>query len=174
MIKWLHKEYTSIFEDRSGKMAVSRGNLHVYLGMNLDYRIRGCVNITMFDYIEEIITAFDRAAPGKHITKSNVATINLFVVYEYCKKLNQIKVVALHNLVAKTLYATKRARPDTFTPISLLMMRVREPDEENWRKIIWLMRYLNGTRTLPMNLSANRSGILKWWVDASFTFHPNM
>jgi hypothetical protein len=27
---------------------------------------------------------------------------------------------------------------------------------------------------LPLILSANGSGILKWWVDASFTFHPNM
>jgi hypothetical protein len=27
---------------------------------------------------------------------------------------------------------------------------------------------------LPLILSANGSGILKWWVDASFAVHPNM
>jgi hypothetical protein len=27
---------------------------------------------------------------------------------------------------------------------------------------------------MPTILSANRSGIFKWWVDASFTVHPNM
>jgi hypothetical protein len=27
---------------------------------------------------------------------------------------------------------------------------------------------------MTLILSANGSGILKWWVDASFTFHPNM
>jgi hypothetical protein len=27
---------------------------------------------------------------------------------------------------------------------------------------------------MPLILSANGSGILKWWVDASFALHPNM
>jgi hypothetical protein len=27
---------------------------------------------------------------------------------------------------------------------------------------------------LPMILSANRTGILMWWVDAVFAVHPNM
>jgi hypothetical protein len=27
---------------------------------------------------------------------------------------------------------------------------------------------------MPLILSANGSGILKWWVDASFAVHPNM
>jgi hypothetical protein len=36
------------------------------------------------------------------------------------------------------------------------------------------MRYTRGTLTMPLILSANRSGILKWWVDASFAVHPNM
>jgi hypothetical protein len=27
---------------------------------------------------------------------------------------------------------------------------------------------------MPLILSANGSGILKWWVDASFSVHPNM
>jgi hypothetical protein len=36
------------------------------------------------------------------------------------------------------------------------------------------MKYLRSTRTLPLILSANGSGILKWWVDASFAVHPNM
>jgi hypothetical protein len=27
---------------------------------------------------------------------------------------------------------------------------------------------------MPLILSANGSGILKWWVDASFDVHPNM
>jgi hypothetical protein len=36
------------------------------------------------------------------------------------------------------------------------------------------MKYLRGTRTLPLTLSANGTGILKWWVDAAFTVHPNM
>ena len=155
-------------------MAVSRLNLHIYLGMTLNCRIRGKFKITMFDYIEEIITAFEKAAPGKHITKSRAAPANIFVVHKYFKKLNYSKSVAFHNLVVKTLYATKQARPDTCTSISFVTMRIRESDEDDWDKLVWLMQYLTGTRTLPLILSSNGSGILKWWVDTSFAVHPNM
>jgi hypothetical protein len=40
-ISWLRKEYEYIFEDGSGKMTVSRGNIHKYLGMTLDFTVRG-------------------------------------------------------------------------------------------------------------------------------------
>ena len=36
------------------------------------------------------------------------------------------------------------------------------------------MKYLRGTQRVPQILSTNVSGILKWWVDASFAVHPNM
>ena len=61
MITHLHKEYENIFEDGSGKMTLSRGQIHTYLEMKLDFSEKGHVKTTMFDYIEEIITAFDKA-----------------------------------------------------------------------------------------------------------------
>ena len=64
MIRWLRQEYESIFEDGLGQMMVSRGKVHKYLGMTLDYTIRGQVKITMLDYIEEILTAFNKADPN--------------------------------------------------------------------------------------------------------------
>jgi hypothetical protein len=36
------------------------------------------------------------------------------------------------------------------------------------------MKYFRGMRTLPLILRANGTRILKWWVDAAFTVHPNM
>jgi hypothetical protein len=53
-------------------------------------------------------------------------------------------------------------------------MRVREPGKDNWTKLVHLMRYIRGTRMMPLILIANGSCILKWWVDASFAVHPNM
>jgi hypothetical protein len=49
MIEYLRQEYESIFEDGSGAMKVSRGKIHKYLGMTLDYTVCGQVKITMFD-----------------------------------------------------------------------------------------------------------------------------
>jgi hypothetical protein len=61
IIDFLRQEYESIFEDGSGAMTVSRGKIHKYIGMTLDYTVPGQVKITMFDYVDEILTAFDKA-----------------------------------------------------------------------------------------------------------------
>ena len=63
--------------------------------------------ITMFSYIENILTAFDKADPKGKGAKSIAAPNNIFVVKEDCKKLDQVKVVEFHSLVANNLYATK-------------------------------------------------------------------
>jgi hypothetical protein len=76
--------------------------------------------------------------------------------------------------VAKILFATKRARPDTGTSISFLMTRVREPDQDDWSKLSNLMKYIRAPKDLPLILSADGTGILKWYVDGSYTVHPNM
>jgi hypothetical protein len=174
MIKYLRQEYESIFEDGSGAMVVSRGKIHKYLGMTLDYSVRGRVKIYMFEFIDEILVAFDKAEPNGAGTKSSAAPANLFTVNEDCTKISSEKAVAFHNLVAKTLYTTKRARPDTCTSIAFLTTRVREPDTDDWKKLVHLMRYVRGTRLMPLILSANGSHLLKWWVDASFAVHPNL
>jgi hypothetical protein len=98
--------------------------------------------------------------------KTSAAPDSLFKVDENCEKLAQDKAVEFHNLVAKTVYATKRARPDTCTAIAFLTTRVCERDKDDRTKLVHLMRYIRGTRTVPLILSANGSGILKWCMDA--------
>jgi hypothetical protein len=174
MIAWLKREYESIFEDGSGEMAVSRGQVHTYLGMTLDFTTPGQAKLTMFDYVEEILNAFDKAEPNGSGTKTSAAPDNLFKVDEDCKKFAPEKAQEFHTLVAKTLYATKQARLDTCTAIAFLTARVREPDTDDWSKMVHLMKYIRGTKTLPLILSARGSRILKWWIDGSFAVHPNM
>ena len=41
LITILKEEYESIFKGGSGKMTVSRGKVHKYLGMTLDYTTKG-------------------------------------------------------------------------------------------------------------------------------------
>ena len=59
-IEWLIQEYNIIFEDRSGAMSVSRGKIHKYLGMNLDYTVSEIARISILEYIYEILTEFDK------------------------------------------------------------------------------------------------------------------
>ena len=53
MTNQLRVEYESIFEDGSGKV-----------GITLNYTIPGGVNITMINYIKEIIGAFHKSEPN--------------------------------------------------------------------------------------------------------------
>jgi hypothetical protein len=151
-----------------------RQQRHTYLGMTLDCTVRGQVKISMFDYVNEILTAFDKAEPDGAGTKASAAPVNLFTVDEDCTKLPSKKMVEFHNLVAKTLYATKRARPDACTAFAFLMTRVRAPDNDDWTKLVHLMNYIRGSRMMPLILSADGPGILKCWIDASFAVHPNL
>jgi hypothetical protein len=105
-------------------MTVSRGKIHKYLRMTLYYTVCVQVKITMFDYIDEILDAFNKAEPKGGGTKSQAAPESLFKVDDSCEKLKQDKAVEFHNLMAKTLYATKQATPYTCIAIIFLTMRV--------------------------------------------------
>ena len=70
MIKWIRHEYEIIFEDVSGKMTVSGGKFHKYLGMTLDYTVHGQVQITMINFLEKVLIDFEKAeTKGVHKDK---------------------------------------------------------------------------------------------------------
>ncbi len=107
-------------------------------------------------------------------SKSCAAPEDLFKVDDDATKLNAEMSTAFHNIVAKALYLVKRARPDASVSIAFLTTRVRSPDVDDWRKLGHLIEYLRGTIEMPLILGADNSGILNWYVDASFAVHPNM
>jgi len=181
-IDWLKAEYESIFEDGSGEMKVHRGKVHKYLGMSLDFTNKGQCIVTMNDYLADIVKAYDLAI-AKHddgflpITKQRYETPapeNLFTVNEDCEKLPKEMAADFHTVVAKMLYVTKRARPDTCLSVAFLTTRVRAPDRDDWEKLRHLIEYLRKDNIRPLVLGADNDGLLMWYVDASFAVHPNM
>jgi hypothetical protein len=75
--------------------------------------------------------------------------------------------------MAKGLFLCKRARPDTQTAIAGLCTRVKEPTQDDWRKLLRYLRYLNGTRGDELILSADDLHVLKWYVDVGFAIHAD-
>ena len=53
-------------------------------------------------------------------------------------------------------------------------MRVQVPDEDDYKKLGQVIKYLHGTINMPLTLTADSSHIIKWWIDASFAVHHNM
>ena len=121
-IDWLRSEYENVFEDGSGLMKVHRGKTHKYLGMSLDFSHVNKCRITMIDYLDKIVAAYDKASSElddgftlvfKNANRSTTsAAPDLFVVDKDAEKLSEEGQTAFHHLVAKTLYISKRARPD--------------------------------------------------------------
>ena len=139
----------------------------------------------MIDYVDEIVAAYDKALgelddgfsaikKKSNPARTSAAPDDLFVVGEDAEKLSEESSIAFHHLVAKTLYVSKRARLDVSTAVAFLTTRVRAPDVNDWRKLSHLMEYLRVDRLCPLILSADGSGVLMWYVDASFAVHPNM
>jgi hypothetical protein len=74
-------------------MTVSRGKIHKYLGMTLDYTVRGHVKISMFENMDEILAAFDKAEPKGGGTKSSAAPLDLFKLDEDSTILERTKLL---------------------------------------------------------------------------------
>ena len=98
----------------------------------------------------------------------------MFVVDEDCEKVSKEKSETFHKLIAKMLFATKRARPETGTAISYLTTRVRETYQSDWLKMVHLSKYFRGTKDLPLIPSIDNSGMLKWYIVGSYVEHPNI
>ena len=91
---------------------------------------------------------------------------------EYFENLSPYKVNMFHNLVSKTIKNTKREIPDTCAALAFLTTRVREPNKDDYSKLVHLMKYIRATRNIPLILSASVTGVLKLWIDASYAVHP--
>jgi hypothetical protein len=78
-----------------------------------------------------------------------------------------------HHNVTKLLFLSKRARPDIQTAVAFLCTRVREPDTDDYKKLMRCMRFLQQTTELPLVLEADGANIIKWWVDGAFTVHKD-
>jgi hypothetical protein len=183
-IAWLCDEYKSVFTNGSGMMKVARGKVHKYLAMMLDFATSKIVKVTMLKYVDEIVGSWDKACSElddgykavsgcKRI--ATAAPNDLSKVDEDAVKLDQARAKAFHNITVKGIYVTKRrVRPDISLSIAFLTTRVKGPDIDDWRKLCHLVEYLRSTRELPLILMANGTGVLSWYVDASFVVHPDM
>ena len=63
------------------------------------------------------------------------------------------------------LFAIKRAGPDTGADIYYLTKRLRETHQSNWLKMVYMFKYERETKYIPLILSVEKSGMIKWYID---------
>jgi hypothetical protein len=174
MSDWLKSTYERLFDDGSVAMQISRGKIHDYLGMTLDFTLPGQVRITMIPYIEEILELFYEHDNSQSTAKPPAAD-HLFKVNKETESLTEDRATVSHNFVPKCLFLTKRTRPDIATAVAFLTTRVKGPDQGDiWKKRIRMIRYLRGSVNIPLILCSDSVPIPKWWVDGSHATYPDM
>ena len=166
VIGLLHDEF-----GQEGPLTVTRGKIHDYLGMTLDFSMPQKVQIQMYDFIDKMLADLPVNMDG---TAWTPAADHLFTVNPTPKPLPKETAIMFHHNVAKLLFLCKRARPDLQTAVAFLCTRVKTPDEDDYKKLTQVMRYLCATAQLPLTLEADDLQVIKWWIYGAFATHPNM
>jgi len=152
-------------------LSKSRGKVHDYLGIVFDFTVDGEVKVDMSDYIRTIFADMPEDMIG---TAATPAAGHLFNVNENPVLLCTEKAELLHRMVMQLLYLSQRGRPDIQTAVSYLCRRTGAPDEDDYKKLTRVMRYLQGTPDLVLTLSCDGTDLVRWWVDASYGVHADM
>ncbi len=166
MIKLLDEKY-----GKEASLAVTRGHVHNYLGMTLDFSKAGKVIINMTNYLEGVLEEAPTDMDGEAATLS---AKHLFDISDNPITLDKATSDLFHSTTAKLLFLAKRGRPDIQCAITFLTTRVKCPDEDDYKKMARVIRYLRQTQEHVMTLEADKTHTIKWWIDASFAVHRDM
>ena len=158
-------------EKEVGKITVTTGNEHNFLGMNIKFNQNGTVTIDMQDYVKETLTDF----PDKlRRTAASPARPDLFHVDNTSPVLTQERSNVFHSIVMKLMWISQRCRLDIATAIAFLCTRVSKSTQQDWFKLKRVLEFLNGTFSDVLTLGAESLTELLTFADVSFAVHPDM
>ena len=76
--------------------------------------------------------------------------------------------------MAHLLYLSNIARQEIHLAVSLLCTRFIDNDTYDYKKLVRVMKYIQGTIGLPLIISIDKYGNIKWYVDSAFAVHKDM
>ena len=98
---------------------------------------------------------------------------HIFKVDDAYVKLCETEKIILHQLVEKILFLSNHAQPDMQPKITLITTIVRNPDEDNWKKLRRVLSYIYATiNSVKLHLNVNDLNVVHWWVGALYGTHP--
>ena len=158
-----------------GAMDLNTGDTHDFLGMNIKIdRTNKNIEVSMKDQLQETIDLF-KSDYGQLVNRyTSPAGHHLFEVDENASLLDEKRKELFHTITAKLLYIMKRARPDIELTISFLCTRVRNPSEDDWKKLQRVLGWCEATIEDVRIIGANSLEQLFTWIDASYGVHMNM
>jgi Reverse transcriptase (RNA-dependent DNA polymerase) len=123
------------------------GKVYDYLGMKLDFSKPGEVTVTMIDYIKAVLHNAPKEMHGRVVmpAASQLLEVNsMNLVY-----LGKEKKDTYVRIVMQLLFLSQRARPDIRLAVSFLNSRLVKPDEDDYKKLTHVVRYLDSSVDMP-------------------------
>ena len=139
----------------------------------MDYSKIGKKNIFMEGYLRKVLYKFPEEI---NVRVEMPAATYLFEVRSGKEQvmLEELRVQEFHHFISQLLFTFMICKKDIQTAVAFLMTWVRSPDEDDWKKLRHLPKYVKCTIRLLLILSADNLNVLKWWVDASYAAHDHM
>jgi hypothetical protein len=107
-------------------------------------------------------------------TATSPAAEHLFKTRDNAAKLDKQAADLFHHITAQLLFVCKRGRPDIQTAVPFLCTRVREPDEDDYKKLCRLIKYIRRTKFLKLTMEAAYLDQNHWFIDGAFAVHNDM
>lgn len=150
---------------RFNEVTFVHGSKHSYLSMNMT-KEDDHWRIDMHNFISKCID-------GKNCSTgaTSPALDDLFEISEDSATLDDDAKKLFHTDVARLLYLAKRARMDILTAVSHLCSRVRDPTEEDQKKLNRVFMYLFSTKDHVMKFKIGCIVDIIAYIDASFGIH---
>ena len=148
IIASLNAEYGKV-----NPLTVRRGPVHEYLGMTLDFSVPGKFIIDMEKYLDQSVLA--DLPSDMEGTATSPAADHLFCTRDNAEKLDKETAELFHHVTAQLLFVCKRGRPDIHTAVAFLCTRVRSPDQDDYKKLARVIKYIRRTKFLKLIMEAS-------------------
>lgn len=157
------KHLSSLYSD---KLTRHQGTKVDYVGMTLDFSVKGEVSVTMSNMVRDLLKDC-----GHIGTRTTPSSNDLFEVRPEAPKLSVEDAKWFHTKTAQALYLAKRARPDCLTAVAFLTTRVQSPDRDDMRKLTRMLAYISGTRERGVVLRIGSAMTVRMYIDAAYGVH---
>ena len=129
----------------------------------------------MKEYIHKITEEFTYMEEVKSIKSvKNPAEEQLFTVKTNEKNMYTQKTDVSHTTIDKELFLCKGTRPNIQPTVPFVCTRFKVSDEDDWKKLLIMIKYLQETRDYELKLKINNMTITDWYSHADFSVHANI
>ena len=148
-------------------LTIRRGREHQFLGMRIITDLNGTISVDQEVYAQKLCTAY--GATGSAV---DPARQDLFSISQESPALDKIGMSQFRSRVMAVLFLATHTRFDCLLATSFLATRIVAASKQDLAKLDHLLRYINGTKSLPLIFCPKDLEIV-CYADASYSVHDD-